>query len=186
MGEAQTCPRRVADWGPWPKTEGIDSWEPGHGVIGQDKVGLSCSFCGSLHPVRFMELVRAGWVVGPTDKNYKAYLGQPLTDAVIAERKAAWLAKTDGLAEAIRQLAREDGQSEEQVESSLNLKWNERELPLLQGSCGQEAKFYYQHLTPEEMTEFVQLYNERKMHVGYPGHFYVLPFFCQAEGAKTP
>lgn len=41
------------------------------------------------------------------------------------------------------------------------------------------AKFYFQHLSPEQRTRFVELINERKMKVGMPGHFYVLPFFCK-------
>lgn len=78
--EQQTCPRRMSDWGPWERAENLDTWTTGHGVTGQDRVGLSCSFCGSLHPDKFMELVRDSWVVGPTDKNYKAYLGRAAAD----------------------------------------------------------------------------------------------------------
>lgn len=79
--QQQTCPRRMSDWGPWERAENLDTWTTGHGVIGQDRVGLSCSFCGSLNPDRFMELVREGWVVGPTDKSYKAYLGRSAADS---------------------------------------------------------------------------------------------------------
>lgn len=48
------------------------------------------------------------------------------------------------------------------------------------------AKFYFQHLSREQMIEFVDLYNRRDeegnrfMLVGYPGHFYRLPFFMVA------
>ena len=89
-------------------------------------LGLSCSFCGSLHPDRFMELIREGWNVGPTDKNYKAYLSR---------------------------------------------------LPASEEANSIEAKFYYQHLSPEQQVEFVELYNTKRMHVGYPGRFYRWPFF---------
>jgi hypothetical protein len=34
----------------------------------------TCSYCGSVHPDFFMEKVRAGEPIGPTDKSYKAYL----------------------------------------------------------------------------------------------------------------
>lgn len=37
----------------------------------------SCSYCGSVHPDDFMQAVRAGVEVGPTDKNYKAYMTGP-------------------------------------------------------------------------------------------------------------
>lgn len=34
----------------------------------------TCSYCGSMHPNTFMDLVRNGTEVIPTDKNYKAYV----------------------------------------------------------------------------------------------------------------
>lgn len=39
--------------------------------------GLCCSFCGSLNPTEFMELIKDGAEVGPTDKNYKVYVRHP-------------------------------------------------------------------------------------------------------------
>ena len=41
------------------------------------------------------------------------------------------------------------------------------------------GKFYYQHLGEEQRREFIGLLNEGEMKVGYPGHFYVLPFFIR-------
>ncbi len=38
-------------------------------------------------------------------------------------------------------------------------------------------KFYFQHLTTEQKKEFVQLYNDHKVKLAYPGYFYVRPFF---------
>lgn len=72
--DIQTCPRRMHEMGPWNREEGQDSWsnEPRR----EGEVTPRCSFCGSLHPGRFLELVGQGWAVGPTDKNYKAYLHQ--------------------------------------------------------------------------------------------------------------
>lgn len=72
--DIQTCPRRMREMGPWPREEGQDSWldEPRR----EGEVTPVCSFCGSLHPGKFLELVAKGWAVGPTDKNYKAYLHQ--------------------------------------------------------------------------------------------------------------
>jgi len=34
-----------------------------------------CSYCGSLHPDKFFELIAAGEELIPTDKNYKVYVG---------------------------------------------------------------------------------------------------------------
>lgn len=124
MSEPQTCPRRMAEYGPWERTESIDRWEDRGGLVGQEAIGLSCSFCGSLHPDRFLELIRKGWIVGPTDKAYKAYLEPPQAD---------------------------------------------------QG--GNRAKFYFPHLSPEQQDQFIELHNSRQMQIGYPGHFYVPPYF---------
>lgn len=40
------------------------------------------------------------------------------------------------------------------------------------------GKFYYMHLSKEQRRRFVELLNEKKMKIGYPGCFYVLPYFC--------
>jgi hypothetical protein len=64
MSEKTTCPRRVNELGPWEHKEGLDTWrEDG-----------TCSFCGSLHPDKFIQAVKDGAGVVPTDKNYKAYV----------------------------------------------------------------------------------------------------------------
>lgn len=72
MFDVQTCPRRMQEGGPWAHEENLDSWlqEARH----EGDPTPHCSFCGSLHPERFLELIAAGWVVEPTDKTYKAYL----------------------------------------------------------------------------------------------------------------
>lgn len=171
----QTCPRRMSDFGPWDRAEGLDEWTTGHGLVGQDDVGPSCSFCGSLHPDRFMELVREGWVVGPTDKNYKAYLESPLTDEQKAAKRERWMER-DGIARAIRDLGERDGKTAEQVQADLDDEWTRQASGWLHGE--QSAKFYYQHLSAEQRAEFIELVNSGRMVIGYPGHFYRLPFFC--------
>lgn len=44
-------------------------------------------------------------------------------------------------------------------------------------------KFYFQHLIePEDQNRFIALvngFNDRKIKFSYPGHLYVLPFFCK-------
>lgn len=67
------CPRR--DEVPCVYTErnpGPDSWESGCGLITQVS---GCTWCGSMNPDDFMKSVRAGTVIGPTDKSYKLYVG---------------------------------------------------------------------------------------------------------------
>lgn len=41
------------------------------------------------------------------------------------------------------------------------------------------GKFYYQHLSEDQKTRFVELYNEKKMKLATPGYFYVAPYFCK-------
>jgi hypothetical protein len=42
------------------------------------------------------------------------------------------------------------------------------------------AKFYFQHLvTDENFQKFIDLYNAKKMNIGYPGHFYSKPYFMR-------
>ena len=45
--------------------------------------------------------------------------------------------------------------------------------PKVGGAC----KFYFQHLDGEEQIRFVNLFNLKKIQIGYPGYFYKLPFF---------
>lgn len=68
-GEPQTCGRRMADYGWWEQKENLDTWDK----IGDD---LVCSFCGSLHPDRVIELIREhGWsIVERSTKSYKIYI----------------------------------------------------------------------------------------------------------------
>lgn len=47
------------------------------------------------------------------------------------------------------------------------------------------AKFYFQHLSDEGRTKFISLYNEKRMNIGAPGHFYVRPYFCKPLEAQT-
>lgn len=43
---------------------------------------------------------------------------------------------------------------------------------------GHRAKFYFQHFSAEDRRFFIELYNRRLLNIGYPGFFYVAPFFC--------
>ncbi|MGW2692350.1 hypothetical protein ACWC3Y_10870 [Streptomyces sp. NPDC001296] len=171
--EAQTCPRRMGEYGPWKREAGQDTWTTGHGLVGQDLVGRSCSSCGSLHPDRFMELVREGWEVGPTDKGYKAYLRQPPTADEEAQQKADWTQR-DAVAKAVRELGERDGKTAQQIAADLDEQW--AKIPHY--SHGPEAKFYFQHLSEQQQDEFIELHNARRMRIGYPGHFYQPPFFA--------
>ena len=42
---------------------------------------------------------------------------------------------------------------------------------------GDGGKFYFQHLSSEQRSAFVDLLNGKRLKLGYPGYFYRLPFF---------
>jgi len=170
------CPRRAESAINFP---GPDRWEARHGLVHQSQVGMSCSHCGSLHPDRFMELVREGWIVGPTDKNYKAYLHEPVTDEHRAQRKAAWEASDFG--RFIRKHVLDEGGTEAEAQAKVDEYWRRDEEPHLSGS--RSAKFYYQHLSAEQQHEFIELHNSKAMQIGWPGRFYIQPFFCGSAPA---
>ena len=86
----------------------------------------TCSYCNSVSPKRLFEIIEAGGEIGPTDKNYKAYVRGG-------------------------------------------------------GASKREIKFYFRHFSDEDMTRFIELYNSKKMKIGYPGHFYRAPFFMRFE-----
>lgn len=108
MTEQHLCPRR-AEAGPMFKLPEHDTWR-------EDE---TCSYCGSLSEKAFFALLESGSKLGPTDKNYKVYIGD-------------------------------------------------------------HRKFYFQHLSPEGQTRLIQMVNDKAIAFGYPGHFYVLPYFAQA------
>ena len=39
------------------------------------------------------------------------------------------------------------------------------------------GKFYFQHLNPDQRDRFINIYNDRKCKVAYPGYLYTLPYF---------
>lgn len=103
--EAQTCPRRMGEMGPWEYEPLLDHWERGRWAAtqeeadaevaefmascnGQGSIGnvlwcypgeqpRTCSFCGGVHPDDAIALLRAGWTCGSTTKSYKRYLEPP-------------------------------------------------------------------------------------------------------------
>lgn len=46
-------------------------------------------------------------------------------------------------------------------------------------------KFYYQHLSDEQKRRFVELLNEHKVRIDYPGYFYVRPYFVAGPPLST-
>jgi len=113
----------------------------------------SCSYCGSVNPDVLMERIEAGTVeVGPTDKSYKIYLQN-----------------ING--EEFKQSYRDCPSNSDCTGPDDCTHWVTRDHP--------QAKFYFQHLSKEQITRFIELLNEKKIKIGYPGYFYRLPYFCE-------
>jgi hypothetical protein len=170
VDETHTCPRRAEAPGRWRGDDGVDRREDRGSLVGG--IGPSCSYCGSLSPEKFMELVEQGWWVDPTDKSYKAYLAEPLTDAEVAAARDRWMA-TDFVAR-VRSAACADHAGN--VDAVVEHEW--QQMPAAQGHGQVRAKFYYQHLSSEQMDRFIEIVNAKQMKIGTPGYFYVLPYFC--------
>ena len=110
-----------------------------------------CDYCGSLHPDEFMRRCAAGDVMlGATDKNYKVYV----TNAGGAPFKQTY--RTDDLPFA-------------GWDNPVHT-WVTRETD--------RTKFYFQHLSREQMVAFVAMMNARILKFDGGEGFYVLPFFC--------
>lgn len=47
------------------------------------------------------------------------------------------------------------------------------------GTLHGQSKVYFQHFDEADQNRFIGLVNDKRMAMGIPGHFYVLPFFCR-------
>ena len=133
-----------------------------------------------------MQLVRDGWIVGPTDKSYKVYLGEALTDDEKAAHRRQWM-DTDGVARAIRSLGERDGKTAEQIDADLETEWSDRWAEL-RTQCNDRAKFYTAHLSDEQGREFYDLWQSGRIRWGYPGYPYrplYLPGFAKLDAGTS-
>lgn len=136
----------------------------------------SCSYCGSLHQDDFMAAVRAGARLGPTDKSYKVYidLAESMPEEKTVTTTISWTpteeeAARSGYVELTAEYLRRNG-----ITDTRNIgRWGKLSA---RGSVRHE-KFYFQHLTQEQRQEFVELYNNKRLAIDMPGHFYRWPFF---------
>lgn len=149
--EKKPCPRMIEDGRLTPRV-----------VLTNKPEDDRCDYCGSIDGDHFMARLEAGDVtLDPTDKNYKVYVkGDPGT----AKFRMAY--RTD---KRLDQLKPGDVVPDPNDQSLWT--WAVRE--------DQEGKFYFQHLTEAQMKRFVELLNEGKLRLGYPGRFYCRPFFIQ-------
>lgn len=147
-----------------------------------------CTWDGSLHPDVFMDwLEKPGTSLVPTDKNSKVYIrvknGEPnpgeerivsmVTFELEAERIEAehWLPANHPRVQAA--LERDGG-------------WRGSDYTyaqLIPRGADCEDKFYFEHLSDEQRTRFLELLNAGRIALEYPGYFYRLPFFLTRASA---
>lgn len=48
-----------------------------------------------------------------------------------------------------------------------------------------DGKFYFEHLPDGLRDRFIDLLNERRIAIGFPGHFYVMPYFLARTEAAS-
>lgn len=165
------CPRRAEAFHHITSPE-TDHWRKDH----------TCSYCGSLNPVVLLEHMAAGTCnLGPTDKNYKAYVDLPHTQPNklrvvsqvnydIGERtpfgdRSKWR-KANVLNRIVWKL-------------SPSTQW----FMLEPNGPTRHAKFYFQHFDDAQQQQFIDLLNAKACEIDYPGHFYRLPYFI-TRGAE--
>lgn len=51
-------------------------------------------------------------------------------------------------------------------------------VDLIDHRVGGAGKFYFQHLSAEQQSQFIDAVNNRELTLAYPGYFYVTPFFA--------
>lgn len=137
--------------------------------------GRACSYCGSMHPDDFFAAIAAGHEIVPTDKSYKVYVVVPNPQA----GKLSIVSVTN----AVECPAGYHPVTPEIIADAKKLGWSSlREGDFVQFApepVTAQRKFYFQHLSDDEKKRFIELLNAQKINIGYPGHFYVLPFFCR-------
>jgi hypothetical protein len=156
------CPRRY-EGSMFRDAEFNDYWHEREG-------SRACSYCGSAHPDELFACVETGYEVVPTDKNYKIYFDQP--DARSGQRVE--IGGESGP-------AYNDAGKPNKPDLTMAEKLSGRYDRKLYGTAAatRQNKFYFQHLSRDEMQRFIDLYNNKTMKVGTPGHFYVRPYFMK-------
>lgn len=143
-----------------------------------------CSYCGSISNDDFMLHVESGCTVTPTDKTYKVYIDVPnescgaltVTGAASTRMSQDWITPDEMSAEQKHALD-ESGYVDDL--------FGERFYLFGKEGATRHEKFYFQHLTMPQMRRFVELLNEKKIKLAYPGRFYVAPFFITYNKRKA-
>ena len=168
----QPCPRQTNEAVLPVQKDHKSHWEIRDGVE-------TCSYCGSLSPAEFFKAISEKRTLGPTDKNYKVYVDVPHPNAgqpsVISS--ANHDPQGDGWVEVTKENIDDLPLDAYQRENYLG-HW----VKIAPQSDTLHAKFYFQHLSDDERTKFIELLNAHELVIGMPGHFYQLPFFIKPGG----
>lgn len=164
----QPCPRQTHEAVMEVQKRHVSHWEDDG----------TCSYCGSIKPEDFLKAVEDGLKITPTDKSYKAYIDFPPT-GVERVMGSAWSKEQPyigGWIEATPEVCAKFNYEPWGQDS----KFHDGEKHWV--TTGVDSvitkKFYFQHLSEDQRAEFVELYNAKKFNFAFPGHFYVMPFFC--------
>lgn len=142
----------------------------------------TCSYCGSMSPDQFFAAIEAGYELGPTDKNYKIYVHRP--NPHLGQPRVLMMSNRE---------CKGDGWLQITVENLDTLPlsdWQRANCVGEYAKVGPDAtphtheKFYFQHLSEDEMSRFIDLHNQKAIKYSHPGYLYRLPFFCTREGAS--
>lgn len=174
-GALFTCPRR-GDAFAWRGDErDQDYWYPRDGYP-------VCHYCGSISEAELFSAIERGGELSPTDKSYKVYVTLPAKnpdEPVVYTKQSheptdkTGYRRVGDLSAAERDALQDGGWSVDDPEAWVRF---EPRGPHV------NAKFYFQHLSEDGRARFVTLLNAKKINLGYPGHFYRLPFFCKVIG----
>lgn len=138
----------------------------------------TCSYCGSISADELFKAIERGDEIGPTDKNYKIYIKLPEPYPEELRVVSAITFKPEP-----SRISKENWIPINQVDPAMLKRdgWGTEGYTFVQTSQRgpfKHGKFYFQHLTPDERVKFVELLNQKKINIGYPGYFYQLPFFA--------
>jgi len=160
----QPCPR---------KSEATLSSQIDH--VSHWREDRTCSYCGSIAPAFLFESIEINCQIGPTDKNYKIYVDliEPNPEELQVVGVSTDKKFGDGWTTADMEILKSQGFNGGSYKS----------MRLAPRGSTRHGKFYFQHFSKEECHRFIDLMNNGKLNIGYPGHFYVLPYFISY---KTP
>lgn len=129
----------------------------------------TCSYCGSISPEYLFESIKQGCTLGPTDKNYKIYVDliEPHPEELHIVAVSTDIESGEGWIPADPARLEKEGFRGVAYKSMII----KARGPVKFG------KFYFQHLNGDERQQFVDLLNQKKLKIGYPGYFYVMPYF---------